>query len=174
MNTEVPLLTRWVSELSHAAGTVHFVCERRETGYNKGTTTFRTKIYIYTLPCQWDVVHVTEWLQEWWTVLNFLQAQLTLFLIVSYQLHDSTFPPDRDRGSRGLCTTEYIRTEPAGQNSVAGQSHLYIFIFKYVCVCSSTIICLLFTKPVHTVHPQISMVQLVAPQTHSEVINTHM
>ncbi len=37
-------------------------------------------------------------------------------------------------------------------------------------MCSSTLIYLLFTKSIHTVHPQISMIQLVAPsQTVSEM-----
>lgn len=41
-------------------------------------------------------------------------------------------------------------------------------------MCSSTIIYLLFTKSVHTVHPQTSMNQLVAPsQTLSETLDGH-
>lgn len=41
-------------------------------------------------------------------------------------------------------------------------------------MCSSTLIYLLFTKSIHTVHPQISMIQLVAPsQTVSEMLDGH-
>ena len=39
-------------------------------------------------------------------------------------------------------------------------------------MCSSTLLYLLFTESIHTVHPQISMIQLVAPsQTASEMLD---
>lgn len=51
-----------------------------------------------------------------------------------------------------------------GAVSLAGQSDLYM--------CSSTLIYLLFTKSIHTVHPQISMIQLVAQsQTVSKILD---
>lgn len=43
----------------------------------------------------------------------------------------------------------------------------------YIYVCSSTLIYLLFTRSVHTVHPHISMIQLGAPQTQSEMLDGH-
>lgn len=47
---------------------------------------------------------------------------------------------------------------------LAGQSDLYIYVFIYIY--------LLFTMSIHTVHPQISMVQLIAPsQTVNEMFD---
>lgn len=47
---------------------------------------------------------------------------------------------------------------------LAGQSDLYICVFIYIY--------LLFTMSIHTVHPQISMVQLIAPsQTVNEMFD---
>lgn len=48
-------------------------------------------------------------------------------------------------------------------------------IYIYIYMCSSKLLYLVFTKSIHTVHPQISMIQLMAPpsQTVSEMLDGH-
>lgn len=72
-----------------------------------------------------------------------------------------------------LCNAEYLAMEWEKWVSrkvccMLGRTVWFIYM------CSSTLIYLLFTESIHTVHPQISMTQLVAPsQTVSEMLDGH-
>lgn len=192
--------------------------ERRECSSetdNRGTTTLRTKIYIYTLSCQWDVVLVRKNMRRgdsergFSFAFNFFPLQLQTTQRASssllcrriynnmYMYCMSTADDIPQNVLSALNFSNYNSTFPHSNTSVRATRSLWsvsCWIFsdgtrgssvKRVCcrfgrtvwsiyMCSSTLIYLLFTKSIHTVHPQISMIQLVAPpQTVSEMFDGH-
>lgn len=186
------------------------ISERRECSSetdNRGTTTLRTKIYIYTLSCQWDVVPVREECEDrkWWNGFllllifffppptNHIATQLSTALLEKYVRFFLTSTADsipqnvlsalnfsncnsktsvRATCDSGLCDAECLAMEREGGASGVCVCCRFGRTVWSIYMCSSTLIYLLFTKSIHTVHPQISMIQLVAPsQTVSEMLD---
>lgn len=97
---------------------------------------------------------------------RYISATTTLLILTLITLWEQL-------GHCGLCNAEDLAMGIRG-SSVKTVCCRFGRTVWSIYMCSSTLIYLLFTKSVHTVHPQISMIQLVAPsQTVNEMLDGH-
>lgn len=124
---------------------------------DNGGTTPRTKIYIYTLSCQWGVLWSDGFL------LHFYQS----FSIV-WSRKWCHYPPKKSCFSSyksKISSVTAVWWRRPCEMEAFGELGVGAWYGRTVCsiyMCSPTLFYLLFTRSVHMVHPQISMVRSVA------------